>query len=121
MGASEEFRKQLREGRIAEALAIAASEAIELEITTWVTSQPNNRTSLISPQPEECLHTRINLLDSAIDNEIGNQFLAKGHYIELEEFHLQQVKEGRQIVQQNLESLQQMYLALAMNMEELGN
>ncbi|MGB3692438.1 MAG: hypothetical protein WA865_18020 [Spirulinaceae cyanobacterium] len=121
MGASEEFQKQLQGGNFAEALAIAANEATELEIITWVSSQQNHQTSLTSPPPENCLHTRINLLDAAIENEIGNQFLAKGHYQELEEFHLQQVKEGRQIMQQNLESLQEIYLALAIATSETSD
>jgi len=59
------------------------------------------------------MQTRINIVDGDIDNEIGSLFLSQGPYGELRDFHLNQVKEGRSIIRQNLESLQQLFGLLA--------
>lgn len=116
MAASEEFRKKLKEGELVDALTLALSEAIELKITTWV-STPNSMShnplsSANEALPGHRMHTRINIVDGDIDNEVGSEFMSSGPYAELQEFHLQQVQQGRNIIQQNLESLQRMFLVL---------
>lgn len=122
MAASDEFRKYLKEGKVVEALTLALGEAIELEITTWVsTGEPPSTfgSSMGQPSPGYRMKTRMNLVDGNIDNEIGNQFVGSGPYAELRDFHLQQVQEGRDIIKQNLESLQQMFVLLGRTIERL--
>ncbi|MEH2078982.1 MAG: hypothetical protein V7K89_02885 [Nostoc sp.] len=97
---------------IIDAIQIAIVEVIELEITTWV---PESSTQLKQlkeqqiAQPDNRMHTTINLIDGDILNEVGSQFVGSGPYTELREFHLTQIKESRDIMQKNIESLQKLY------------
>ncbi|MEH2157963.1 hypothetical protein [Nostoc sp.] len=97
---------------IIDAIQTAIVEVVELEITTWV---PDSSTQLEQPQgqqvaqPGNRMYTRINLIDGDINNEVGSQFVGSGSYTELREFHLSQIKESREIMQKNIESLQKLY------------
>ncbi|MEH1918932.1 hypothetical protein [Nostoc sp.] len=97
---------------IIDAIKTAIVEVIELEITTWV---PELSTQLENPQgqqiaqPGNRMHTIINLIDGDITNEVGSEFIGSGPYTELREFHLTQIKESREIMQKNIESLQKLY------------
>jgi hypothetical protein len=116
----EEFKEKLRQGEIFEALTIAMSEAIELKVTTWVSPQTENPAiAELEPSPGRCLHTRINIVDGEVENEIGSEFIGNEAYAELQKFHLEQVREGREILLKNLESLQQMFAVLSNTMSEL--
>ncbi len=105
MASSDDFRQLLKAGKITEALALALSEAIELKITTWVASE-SDEIDASEGKPGHRLHTRINTIAGDIENEIGDRFLSNGPYRELRQFHLDQVAEGNEIVQNNLKSLQ---------------
>lgn len=109
---SEQFKQDLATNNIVDALKTALGEAIELKITTWV-SEPtaSNLSSQTSAnaKPGNRMRTRINIVDGDIENEIGSNFIGKGPYAELQQFHLNQVQEGRNIVRQNLESVQQLF------------
>lgn len=109
---SESFKQKLDTNQIGEALKMALGEAIELKITTWVVDA-NDINAEEAPKPGHRMQTRINIVDGDIDNEIGSLFLSQGPYGELRDFHLNQVKEGRSIIRQNLESLQQLFGLLA--------
>lgn len=111
MALSDDFREQLRAGNITEALALALSEAVELKITTWVASEADE-VDVTQSQSGHRLHTRINIVDGDIENEVGDQFLSHGRYRELQQFHLQQVAEGNKIIQNNLQSLQKLFEVL---------
>jgi len=52
------------------------------------------------------------LISGDIENEVGSQFLASGPYAELLNFHLVQVKDSREIMQKNIESVQKIYKIL---------
>lgn len=122
MATSDEFRRYLRDGRIAEALTLALGEAIELEITTWVSTGEGSLTSyntISQPSPGYRMKTRINIVDGDIDNEVGAQFISSGPYSELRDFHLQQVQDGQDIIKSNIESLQQMFVLMARTLERL--
>ncbi|MBZ8181841.1 hypothetical protein [Oscillatoria salina] len=121
MAASDQFKEYIKEGKIFEALTLALSEAIELEITTWVSTANDNPngSNPDRPVPGNCLRTRMNMVDGDIENEVGTQFIGNAPYTELREFHLEQVKEGRKTIQQNLESLQQMFVVLASTASQL--
>jgi hypothetical protein len=111
MASSDDFRKLLKAGKITEALALALGEAIELKITTWVASESDD-IDASDGKPGHRLHTRINAIEGDIENEIGDRFLGNGPYRELRQFHLDQVAEGNQIVQNNLKSLQKLFEVL---------
>ncbi|WP_375496751.1 hypothetical protein [uncultured Nostoc sp.] len=97
---------------IIDAIKTAIVEVVELEITTWV---PDSSTQLEQlqgkqiAQPGNRMYTIINLIDGDINNEVGSQFVGSGPYTELREFHLSQIKESREIMQKNIESLQKLY------------
>lgn len=122
MAISDEFKEQLRAGKIVDALTLALGEAVELEITTWV-SQSNSDTNTSAEKyqpPADCrMRTRINIVDGDIDNEVGSQFIGNGRYTELRQFHMEQVQEGRHIIQQNLENLQQLFTVLTSTLSQL--
>lgn len=111
MASSDEFRRKLKAGKIAEAFALAVGEAVDLRITTWVVSGPDD------VDPEQARHgyrlrTRINMIDGDINNEVGDQFIANGPYRELRQFHLDQVTQGQEIIYSNLKSLQRIFEVL---------
>jgi len=119
---SSEFRRKVKklnakgEGfnidDVIDAIQTAIVEVVELEITTWV---PESSTQIEEiqgqqiAQPGNRMHTIINLIDGDINNEVGSQFVGSGPYTELREFHLSQIKESREIMQKNIESLQKLY------------
>ncbi|MBW4648553.1 MAG: hypothetical protein KME06_07610 [Kastovskya adunca ATA6-11-RM4] len=115
MTISDDFKEKLTSGKIPEALTLALSEAVELEITTWVSTADSDTDSsepVNSPAPGYRMRTRMNIIDGDIENEVGSQFIGNGPYTELRQFHNQQVLAGRQIIQQNLQNLQQLFIVL---------
>ncbi|MFB8790878.1 MAG: hypothetical protein U7123_19000 [Potamolinea sp.] len=122
MAISDDFKEKLRTGKIVDALTLALGEAIELEITTWVSSSnsdANILTKEYQPSADCRMRTRINIVEGDIDNEIGTQFIGNGPYTELRQFHMEQVHEGRDIIQQNLENLQQLFTVLTNTLAKL--
>ncbi|MEH2285978.1 hypothetical protein [Nostoc sp.] len=97
---------------VIDAIQTAIVEVIELEITTWV---PDSSIQSEQPQKQQIaqtgnrMYTIINLIDGDINNEVGSQFVGSGPYTELREFHLTQIKESREIMQKNIESLHKLY------------
>lgn len=120
MGTSNDFKEKLKAGKLADALTLALGEAIELEITTWVSSAHSETEAPIDePQAGYRMRTRMNIVDGDIDNEVGSRFVSDGPYRELQQFHLDQVREGRYIIQQNLESLQQLFTVFTQTIAQL--
>ena len=113
MASSDDFKEQLKAGNFAKALAIAFSEAAELKITTWVSSDSDDINSTVA-KPGHRLYTRINIIEGDIENEIGEQFIANNPYKELRQFHFEQVAEGSEIIQSNLKSLQKLFEVLVL-------
>lgn len=107
----EEFREKVRAGEMFDALAIAMSESIELNITTSVASEEDRQLGETS-QPGYRMRTRINIVDGEVENEIGREFASNPAYAELQKLHLEQVKQGREILLNNLASLQSMFAML---------
>ena len=107
----EEFREKVRAGEMFDALAIAMSESIELNITTSVASKEDRQLGETS-QPGYRMRTRINIVDGEVENEIGREFASNPAYAELQKLHLEQVKQGREILLNNLASLQSMFAML---------
>jgi hypothetical protein len=122
MANSDDFKEKLKAGQIVDALTLALGEAIELEIKTWVSSaNSDDATSSERYQPpaDSRMRTRINIVDGDIENEIGSQFIGNGPYTELRQFHMEQVQEGRQIIQHNLENIQQLFTVLTNTLARL--
>jgi hypothetical protein len=112
MPASDKFKDELQNNNFVGALKTALSEAIELEIVTWVVPADQDELGQDTPEnalPGHLMRTRINLVDGDIDNEIGSHFVGSGPYTELRQFHLEQVQKGQDIIQKNLTNLKQLF------------
>lgn len=112
MPASDKFKDELQNNNFVGALKTALSEAIELEIVTWVVPADQDKLDQGTPEnalPGHRMRTRINLVDGDIDNEIGSHFVGSGPYTELRQFHLQQVQKGQDTIQKNLTNLKQVF------------
>ncbi|MBW4452029.1 MAG: hypothetical protein KME55_04710 [Nostoc indistinguendum CM1-VF10] len=116
---SNEFKRKVRKlntngekfniDDIIDAIQTAIVEVVKLEITTWVPESFEQLQEQQIAKPGNRMHTIINLIDGDINNEVGSQFVGSGPYTELREFHLSQIKESREIMQKNIESLQKLY------------
>ena len=112
MAASEKFKDELRNNDFVGALKTVLSEAIELEIATWVVPADQDALGQDTPEnalPGHLMRTRINLVDGDIDNEIGSLFVGDGPYTELRRFHLEQVQQGQNTIHKNLTNLKQIF------------
>lgn len=118
MTVSENFKEKIKQGNLKEALISVMSEAVELKITTWVSTEDE----ISSSKPSQChyIRTRMNILDGDIENEIGAQFINKKSYSEVQQFHLEQVKQGHQIVHTNLENIHKMFALLSDSLSQLS-
>ncbi|MGB2926774.1 MAG: hypothetical protein WBB82_15855 [Limnothrix sp.] len=110
MPASDEFKKALRSGDLPEAFVMAMGRATELNITTKVMKADGTISETYDPSQQ--LHTRLDLLNGTIDNEVGEEFIGTGKYRELQQFHQQQVALGNSKIQENFQSLQQLFRLL---------
>ena len=108
MTSSEEFKQAIRTGNINKAFLFAMSNAPELNITTKVISADGHFTDVGQSEIDNYLHTHINLVEGRVENEIGEK-LTGDRYSEIKQFHLRQVTQGHQTIQQNLISLQKMF------------
>ncbi|MDJ1172637.1 hypothetical protein [Roseofilum capinflatum] len=131
MAASEDFKIALKAGRIKDALQIALSEAVELDIKTWVADgvryerAANPEPQAPNPSSEAIsgyrMRTRINIIEGKIDTEVGSNFVGNGPYTELKDFHLSQIDESRDILEQNLDNLEQLFAILAASMKKISS
>jgi len=120
MASSEDFRQQLKAGKLQEAFAGALAEAVQLKITTWVAADAEEGAETAT-QPGYRLQTQINTIEGAIANEIGDQFIGNGPYRDLLPFHLDQVAHGNQLVENNLKSLQKLFeILVALQRQRTG-
>ncbi|MEH2338180.1 hypothetical protein [Nostoc sp.] len=103
-------KKGLDVDEIIDAIKTVIVEAIDLKITTWVaesSDQPQNEMEVAKPGNR--IYTRINFVSGDIQNEIGSKFTDSGLYKEIREFHLTQVKDGREIIHKNIERVEKLY------------
>lgn len=114
MSAIEQFKEKIKAGEVYEALTLAMSEAIELKITTHISSS-----DITDKESNSYLRTKINLVDGKIENEVGSELIGNEYYNEILDFHLDQVKEGRHILINNLDSLQKMFVILTNTLSQL--
>ena len=106
MTLNKEVKAKIQAGKIFEALTIAISEAIELEVTTIYTSGDLDQ---INPSSSESrLHTRFNLLDGTVDHEIDLKLIDNPVYDELQRLHIEQVEQRQASLIEKLASLAKM-------------
>ena len=108
MTSSADFKQAIRSGKISEAFLIAMSNIPELQITTKIITDRPEGSDRSTPETDNYLQTHISLIEGKIENEIGEKFTGD-RYREIEQFHLEQVTQAHQTIQQNLMSLQQMF------------
>jgi hypothetical protein len=116
MAAIDNFKNALRAGNFEEAFVGLLSKAVEFSITTWVVSDSGDSTESEASNPAKpgnSLRTRINLLEGEINNEIDRNCLENGLSQELQQFHLEQVAKGNEIIEKNLESVEKLIQLLA--------
>jgi hypothetical protein len=118
MSSTQEFKKAIREGRLNDALAIVMGNAPELHITTAIADSAQDS---FQSSKEKALQTHINLVQGKITNEIGEELIEDDMYSFIQEFHLQQLAQGHQIINQNLQSIQQIFrLLTVLQQQEKG-
>ena len=105
MTVNEDFKQAIRAGKINEAFLVAISNAPELSITTKIVTAEGID---VKKSPNNYLHTYINLIEGKIENEIGEK-LTGDRYSPINQFHIRQVNQAHQTIQQNLVSLQKMF------------
>lgn len=108
MTSSADFKQAIRSGKISEAFLVAMSNIPELQITTKIITDCPEGSDRSTPETDNYLQTRISLIEGKIENEIGDKFTGD-RYKEIEQFHLEQVTQAHQTIQQNLISLQKMF------------
>ncbi|GAB4322922.1 MAG: hypothetical protein Kow0091_30300 [Geminocystis sp.] len=102
MSKIEEVKAQIRQGNLEEAMAIAISEAMKIEIMT----------ANINGDDSTACHSLIDLLENEIEHQLGDKSLENIHFEELENAHNH--------ILQNVQSLQQMFVILKKNYQELS-
>ncbi|NEQ09221.1 MAG: hypothetical protein F6K37_25730, partial [Moorea sp. SIO4E2] len=81
MTTKDDFKQQIKAGNIRDALTLSLGEAVELEITTWVSSSspaPHSSAELDQPTSDCQMRTRMNIVDGEINNEVGSEFMGNG-------------------------------------------
>ncbi|TVQ46008.1 MAG: hypothetical protein EA365_06625 [Gloeocapsa sp. DLM2.Bin57] len=99
MTISQEFKDKIKAGKFREALILALSESIELTVTTSVVND------LTATESDTYISTEVNLVEGEITNSISKDILANP---ELCKLHFEQVKQGQEIIFNNLKSFQTM-------------
>ena len=113
MTSSEDFKQAIRAGNIQEAFLAAMSNAPELNITTKIVTAEGNQHQVNS------LRTHISLIEGKVENEIGEK-LTGDRYSEIKQFHIEQVTQGHQTIQDNLISLQKMFQLMSTFQEQIS-
>lgn len=108
MVVNEEFKRLLQTGQLNEALLLALEQAVEVEVTTWVGSSSDQEVI-----PSQRLRSRLNLIAGTLEHELGEEFLDNPAYSELQQFHLDQIQASREMIVENVETLQQLFTVLA--------
>lgn len=102
------FKTELKNKNFFEAFASVAKDVVQLEILTLVEDEIDlNHHSLenIEGQPGRRMVTTVNLLSGDIKNIIGNRFIENNAYVQLREYHSEQVIKSHQIIKDNLDCL----------------
>lgn len=102
MSKIEEVKAKIINGETEEAMAIAMSEVMKIEIVTTTHEQNNSLSS-------SC-RTIINLLQNEIEHDLGDSHIEK--------LHFQEVAKAHDKILQNAQSIQKMFNILQTNISE---
>ncbi|WP_319420096.1 hypothetical protein [Pleurocapsa sp. FMAR1] len=87
------------------ALTIAMSKTVEINVTTCIENDLDRATQ--SPSTER-FATRINLLNGTVEHEVDLELIDNPAYGELQQWHIEQVKQKQGFLIKNLASLEEM-------------
>lgn len=108
----EEVKAKIKTGEINEAMAIAFSQAIKLEIVTCISEGEKILSSTR-------LRTLIDLLNNEIDYQISEDLINNNSYNKFKQIHHSQVEQGNERIIKNVESLQKMFSVLNQTLSDL--
>jgi hypothetical protein len=112
----QKFEEAVKKKNFFEAFLAVIHEAVQLKILTVVEDENDplfeDNLSHLQGQPGKRMATFIELLSGDIKNVIGSRFLENSHYQEILNFHREQVEEGQQIIEKNIESLRKILIYL---------
>jgi hypothetical protein len=112
MSIFEEVKAKIKAGEIDEAMSIAMSQALKLEIVTCL--------SEVERQPSPpYLRTFIDLLDNEIEYQVSEQMMNDSSYNYIQQVHLEQMERGNERILKNIESLQKMFSLLNQTLSQL--
>lgn len=110
MSKIEEVKAKIRAGEINEAMTIAMTEAMKMEVVTTLSDGDENSSAVH-------FRTLIDLLHNEIDNQFGAPVTDNKTAAQLEKLHFQQVEVAHDRVLQNLQSMQQMFTLIKDNLD----
>lgn len=112
MNMLEEIKEKIQTGEINEAMAMAISEVMKLEVVTSVSD--------VNPEVSNpYLRTVIDLFENEINYEISEEFISNSSYQHVKEIHEQQIQQGNEQILKNVESLKKMFSMLNQTLSEL--
>jgi ABC-type Zn uptake system ZnuABC Zn-binding protein ZnuA len=112
MSKLEEVKAKIQAGELSDAMSIAISEAMKLEIVTFLSENEDQ------PSPPY-LRTLIDLLDNEIEYQISEQLMNNNFYNQIKQVHVEQVQQANERILKNVESLQKMFSLLNNSLKEI--
>lgn len=103
---NQELPTKIQAKKVLEALAIALSESMELDITTCIDNEDLDQSKPAASN--SLLRTRWHLLDGTVDHEIDLKLVDNPAYPELKRWHIEQVKQRQNSLIKNLASLEKL-------------
>jgi hypothetical protein len=103
---NQELQAKIEAGKIFEALTIAISETVDLQVTTCIDDSDLDQIELSTSA--SFLRTRFHLLDGTVDHEIDLKLVDNPAYPELQRWHIKQVKQRQNSLIANLASLEKL-------------
>ncbi|MGF1589069.1 MAG: hypothetical protein ACFCU7_07470 [Pleurocapsa sp.] len=104
MTLNREIRAKNQASEILKALNLALSEAVELEVSTYLDGDLERRELASASR----FYTRINLFEGTVDHEIDLKLIDNLAYSELQQWHIGQVNQRKNSLIKNIASLEQM-------------
>jgi hypothetical protein len=114
MSRLEEVKAKIKAGELSDAMSLALSEAMKLEIVTFMSENEKQDSPLY-------LRTLIDLLENEIEYQISEQLMNNSFYNQIKEVHVEQVQQANERILKNVESLQKMFSLLQKSLAEISS
>lgn len=101
----EQIKAKIQTGETNEAMAMAMSEVMKLEIITCISDD----NSQISPP---YLRTTIDLFENEIDYQISEELINSNSYEQIKKIHSQRTQQGNERILKNVANLKKMFSML---------